>query len=179
MNDSIVRVFLFYFLAAIALGGALWVAFARNIVHSAFALLGTFVGVAGLYAWLSADLVAIIQVLVYVGGVLILILFAVMLTARIEHTEITNPVVSRIPGIIALLAVAGILVSTGLRVFGGRTAQAPIVPTASGIGDLLLSRYVLPFEVISILLLAVLLGGVTIAGGRLRKPDAAAGGKAR
>ncbi len=170
MNDSLIRVVLFYFLGAITLGGAALVAFSRNIVHSAFALLGTFAGVAGLYAYLSADLVAVIQVMVYVGGVLILILFAVMLTARIEHTEVSNPTLGRVPGWLALLATAAVLVFTGISVFGHRVQPAVPGPTTGLIGDALLSRYVLPFEVISVLLLAALLGAVTIAGGRLRRP---------
>jgi NADH-quinone oxidoreductase subunit J len=148
------------------------VAFARNIVHSAFALLATFAGVAALYAFLSADLVAVIQLMVYVGGVLILILFAVMLTSRIDEADVSNPTLGRIPGLLAMAAVAVLMVASSLAVFGHRTEQAPAGPTVSKIGDALLKEYVLPFEVISVLLLAALLGAVTIAGGRLRKPDA-------
>ena len=98
-------------------------AFSRNIVHSAFALLGTFVGVAALYALLAADLVAVIQLMVYVGGVLILILFAVMLTARIDEAKDSNPTVGRIPGLLAMLAVAGLLVVTAVKAFGPRTVM--------------------------------------------------------
>jgi NAD(P)H-quinone oxidoreductase subunit 6 len=173
MNGSIVQVFLFYFLAALAVVGACLVAFSRSIVHSAFSLLGTFVGVAGLYALLSADLVAIIQLMVYVGGVLILILFAVMLTARVEEGKGSNPTVGRIPGLLAMLAVAGLLVTTAVKAFGPRTVVDVDSPTTVGpIGNLLLSKYVLPFEAISVLLLAVLLGAVTIASGRMRKEAA-------
>ena len=174
MNGSFVPVVLFYILAVLALAGALLVAFSRNIVHSAFALLGTFVGVAGLYALLAADLVAIIQLMVYVGGVLVLILFAVMLTSRVGDSKNSNPVVGRIPGLLAMLAIAGLLVVTAVKAFGPRTvlAQADPKSTVGPIGDLLLSKYVLPFEAISVLLLAVLLGAVTIASGRMRKPGA-------
>ena len=171
MSGSIVSVALFYFLAALALTGACLVAFSRSIVHSAFALLGTFVGVAGLYALLAADLVAIVQVMVYVGGVLILILFAVMLTARVDEGKESNPTVGKIPGLLALLAVAGLLVVTAVKAFGPRTVMAEANPpsTVGPIGNLLLSKFVLPFEAISVLLLAVLLGAVTIASGRMRK----------
>lgn len=171
MNGSIVQVGLFYLLAALALAGACLVAFSRSIVHSAFALLGTFVGVAGLYALLAADLVAIVQVMVYVGGVLILILFAVMLTARVDEGKESNPTVGKIPGLAAMLAVAALLVVTAVKAFGPRPVVAEVDPpsTVGPIGHLLLSTYVLPFEAISVLLLAVLIGAVTIASGRMRK----------
>ena len=70
----------FYLLAALTIGSALIVALSHNLVYSAFALLGAFMGVAGLYALLAADFVAVIQVMLYIGGILVLILFAVMLT---------------------------------------------------------------------------------------------------
>ena len=78
----------FYLVAIITVGSALMVAFSRNIIYSAFSLLGTFAGVAGLYVFLGADFVAAVQLLIYVGGILILILFAVMLTHRITDVEI-------------------------------------------------------------------------------------------
>ena len=74
----------FLALAALTLGSAGIVAFSKNIIHSTLALLGTFMGIAGLYITLSADFLAATQILVYVGGTLTLILFAVMLTSRIE-----------------------------------------------------------------------------------------------
>src|SRR2546430_13484712 len=73
----------FYLIALITVVSAGMVAFSRNIIYSAFSLLGTFGGVAGLYVFLGADFVAAVQLLIYVGGILILILFAVMLTHRI------------------------------------------------------------------------------------------------
>jgi NAD(P)H-quinone oxidoreductase subunit 6 len=166
MSTSLAGVIVFYGLVALTIAGAAWVAFARNIVHSAFALLGTFLGVAGLYAYLSADLVAVIQLMVYVGGVLILILFAVMLTSRIVDVKVSNRSWGLLPGILILLAVGTLLVLVAVRVYWPRVPAAPAEPTASGIGDALLGPYVLPFEVISILLLAALVGAVTLARGR-------------
>ncbi len=177
MNLQFAHALMFYVLAALAVGGAAQVAFARNIVHSAFALLATFAGVAGLYALLSADLVAVIQLMVYVGGVLVLILFAVMLTARIDEANVSNPVIGRPVGVLILLAVAALLIYSGISVFAGRTIETSGGGTAPAIGNALLGPYVLPFEVVSVLLLAVLLGAVTIAGGRLRRPDLRGEGK--
>lgn len=166
----------FFAFAALALAGGGLVAFSRNIVHSGFALLATFVGVAGLYAFLSADFLAVVQLMVYVGGVLILILFALMLTARIDDARISNPTISTLPAIFLLLAFCGLLVYASVAEFGGSTELLAGEPTTEGIGDALLSRFVLPFEVISVLLLAALLGAVTIASGRSRKHDVAGPG---
>ena len=77
-------------LALLTLGSAAVVALARNVIHSAVALLGTLAGVAGLYALLAADFLAAVQVLIYVGGTLILFLFAAMLTARIDQASSSN-----------------------------------------------------------------------------------------
>ena len=73
----------FYALAALTVGSAVLVAFSRSIVYSTFALLGAFMGVVGIYILLAADFVAMVQLLVYVGGILVLTIFAVMLTAGI------------------------------------------------------------------------------------------------
>jgi NAD(P)H-quinone oxidoreductase subunit 6 len=171
MNDSLIRILAFYVLAALTIGGAVWVAFARNIVHSAFALLATFAGVAGLYAFLSADLVAVVQFLVYVGGILILILFAVMLTARIDEARISNPSLGPAAGLAVLVGVTTLIIIIAVTVFGQRTLMAPEGPTSAGVGNALLGPYILPFEVISVLLLAVLIGAVTLASGKMTKPS--------
>lgn len=153
----------FLLLVALSLGGAVVVAFSHNIVRSAFALLATFLGVAGLYATLSADFVAVTQMLVYVGGILIVILFAVMLTSRLGEVGASNPSMGLVPGIAMLVGVAVLLVTAALRTsWPGAPATHPTHTTAA-IGDALLGPYVLPFEVISILLFAALLGAVTLA----------------
>src|SRR5271156_7085883 len=81
----------FMALAGLTLGSAGIVAFSKNIIYSTLALLGTFMGIAGLYITLSADFLAATQILVYVGGTLTLILFAGMLTSRIEDMKVSNP----------------------------------------------------------------------------------------
>ncbi|MBI5502039.1 MAG: NADH-quinone oxidoreductase subunit J [Deltaproteobacteria bacterium] len=168
MTTSLAGAVVFYALAALAVAGAAWVAFARNIVHSAFALLATFFGVAGLYAFLSADLVAVIQLLVYVGGILILILFAVMLTSRISEVKVSNRSAGFGLGLLVLLGTIGVMAAVALRVPWGKAPPATPEPMAPGVGDALLGPYVLPFEVVSVLLLAALIGAVTLARGRKR-----------
>ncbi len=102
----------FYLIAIITVGSAAVVAFSRNIIYSAFSLLGTFAGVAGLYVFLGADFVAGVQVLIYVGGILVLILFAVMLTHRITDVEITNRAASRLPGLLIVAVFLVLLIQT-------------------------------------------------------------------
>src|ERR1035437_11201814 len=81
---------IFYALAALTVGSAALVAFSRNIVYSTFALLGAFMGAVGIYILLAADFVAMVQLLVYVGGILVLTIFAVMLTAGIGGVKASN-----------------------------------------------------------------------------------------
>jgi NAD(P)H-quinone oxidoreductase subunit 6 len=157
----------FYLLAALAIGGGLQVALGRNIVHGAFALLATFLGVAGLYACLGSDLVAVVQLLVYVGGVLVLILFAVMLTARISDVNLSNGSRGMVAGVGAVLCLTCSTIWVALRFPWEDQPTSPAGPTTSAVGDALLGPYVLPFEVISFLLLAALIGAVTIARGPL------------
>src|SRR5271169_2472773 len=91
---------IFYLLAVLTVGSSAIVAFSRNIVHSVFALLGAFMGVVGVYVLLAADFVAMVQLLVYVGGILVLTLFAVMLTQGIADVTISNRAVGTIPALI-------------------------------------------------------------------------------
>jgi NADH-quinone oxidoreductase subunit J len=81
---------LFYLLALLAIAGGAGVAFSKNVVYSAFSLLAALFAVAGIYIFVSADLLAVVQVLVYIGGILVLILFAIMLTNKIGDARGTN-----------------------------------------------------------------------------------------
>lgn len=151
----------FYVLATIILGSGAYVAFSQNIVRSAFALLGTFLGLAGMFVYLSADFLAAIQTLVYVGGILILILFAVMLTSQIGDISITNRSVGLPLALLVFVVVAGLLGFVALEA-PWPTAPVSFEPTTQRIGDALLSDYVLPFEIISVLLVGALVAAVTL-----------------
>jgi len=152
----------FYLLAAVAVGSALMVALSRNILHSAFGLLGTLAGVAGLYFTLGADFVAVVQILVYVGGILVLILFAVLLTRSITDIRVSNLSVSLLGGVPAALLILALVVHTEVRAPLRLTAAA-VAPTVARMGDALLREYLLPFEVASVVLLAALVGAMIIA----------------
>ena len=99
----------FYLMAALTVGSAILVATLPNIIYSAVALLFTFGGVAGLYVFASADFLAATQVLVYVGGILVLIMFAVFLSNRISTVKISNPVRFRLPAAAVCLGLFGVL----------------------------------------------------------------------
>jgi NAD(P)H-quinone oxidoreductase subunit 6 len=153
----------FYLIAIITVGSAAMVAFSRNIIYSAFSLLGTFMGAAGIYIFLGADFVAAVQVLIYVGGILVLILFAVMLTHRITDVEITNRSAGRIPALLVVGVLAYLLIDTALQTPWVKAKQVAYEATAAKIGDLFLYTYLLPFELASLVLLAAMIGAVVLS----------------
>ena len=153
----------FYLVAIVTVGSALMVAFSRNIIYSAFSLLGTFAGVAGIYVFLGADFVAAVQLLIYVGGILVLLLFAVMLTHRITDVEITNRAAGRIPALIVTGVFIYLLVQTVRETPWVKAKEIIYQPTTAKIGDLFLDSYLLPFELASLVLLAALIGAVVIS----------------
>ncbi len=154
---------IFYLVAAVTVVFAAVVAFSRNIVHSAFSLVGTFGGVAGIYVLLGADFVAAVQVLIYVGGILVLILFAVMLTHRIAEVQVTNRSVGRIPALIAAGILFLILYQTIQETRWVKAQETGFLPTTAQIGDLFLQDYLLPFELASVVLLVALIGAVILS----------------
>jgi len=158
----------FYLLAAITAGSALGVSLAGNIVYSAFALMGTLLGVAGLFVLLGADFLGVVQLLVYVGGILVLMLFAVMLTHRIADVHVSNRAVGRPLGFVVVGVVFAFMVRVATRATWVVKDTTAAVPTTYGIGSAFLTDYVLPFEIASIVLLAALIGAVAISRKEVR-----------
>jgi len=154
---------IFYALAALTVGSAMLVAFSRNIVYSTFALLGAFMGVVGIYILLAADFVAMVQLLVYVGGILVLTIFAVMLTAGIGDVTVSNRAVGTGTAI-STVGIAGLVMLYAIaRTQWHQAAAVSTAPTTYGIGNAFLGEYVLPFEVASLVLLAALIGAIVIS----------------
>ncbi len=118
---------LFYCFALLTLACGLVVVYSRNIVHSGFSLLGTFAGVAGLYGLASSTFIAAAQIMVYVGGVLIVILFAIMLTRGIEKAGHSNPSQGIIPATIIGLIAAALLIFVAVK-FPWQVKQPADVP---------------------------------------------------
>ena len=162
----------FVLFATITLGSAGVVVLARSLIYSAFALLFTFFGVAGLYVLLGADFLAATQLLVYVGGILMLLLFGVMLTHKLYDLNLKSEVTQFVPGLIIALGLFVVLAATAVRtpwaVGGGR----PLQPTTRAIGQLFMKEYLLPFEAASILLLVALMGAAMIVRRGPRSKDA-------
>ena len=158
-----ITVVVFYLLAAVTVGSALGVAFANSIVYSAFALMGTLLGVAAMFVLLGADFLGAVQLLVYVGGILVLTLFAVMLTHRISDVNVSNRAVGRLPGLVLIGAVFACMLHVARRATWVIKDPGPPAPTTYGVGEAFLTQYALPFEVASIVLLAALIGAVVVS----------------
>jgi NADH-quinone oxidoreductase subunit J len=154
----------FYIFAAVTLISAVVVVSTRHIVYSAFSLLFTFMGVAGIYVLLGADFIAIVQIVIYVGGILILLLFGVMLTNKITNVQIKTGTLQIIPAIIGIGLFAGILVNLLLNTnWKISNTEVPLTTTIYELGRYLITDYVLIFELLGILLLVALIGAATIA----------------
>lgn len=154
---------IFYLFAAITLVSAFFVVTNRNIVHSAFFLLFTFFGVAGIYVLLGADFVAIVQLIVYVGGILILMLFGVMLTNKITNVEIKSGTINTMPAVIGVGLFAGALLAAMINSNWIVVESEIPLQTTSALGHLLINEYVLIFELLGIILLVALVGAASIA----------------
>ena len=154
---------IFYLFAAVTVLSAFFVVTTRNIVHSAFYLLFTLFGIAGLYVLLGADFISIVQLIIYVGGILILLLFGVMLTNKITNVQIKSGTLQVLPASIGIGLFAGILAAALINTnWVSAQAQNPQT-TAYTIGSVLLQDYVLIFELLGILLLVALIGAASMA----------------
>lgn len=154
---------IFYLFAAITVISAFFVVTTRNIVHSAFYLLFTFFGVAGIYVLLGADFVAVVQLIVYVGGILILLIFGVMLTNKITNVQIKTGTMQMLPAAIGVGLFAGLLLSTLTNTSWKVIPTVVPASNAGTIGTILLQEYVIVFELLGIILLIALLGAASIA----------------
>ena len=168
MPEGYIYIATFYTLAALTVGSAAVVALSRNIIHSTIALLGTFLGMAGLYITLSADFLAAVQVLVYVGGTLTLLLFAVMLTARIENVRTSNTARNRLFGV-GLVGVVLLLLGFAAATTSWPNEAHEPMPSTAKLGHAFLSEYLLPFEIASVLLLGAMIGSVVLARRAVRR----------
>lgn len=168
--------FFFYLLAAVVVVSAAGVALLRNILYSAFALLGTLAGVAGLYLYLGADFIGVAQLIIYIGGILVLLLFAVLLTNRIGEVRISNASAGLFVGAPPAIALFALCARAALRTPWPTTEAVP-APMTARIGEAFLHELLLPFELASLVLLMALVGAMVIARRAVHTPrDGQAGG---
>ena len=166
-----VEAVLFYFLAALLLGMGFLVITRTNPIASALAMVAAFAALAALYALLSAPLVAILQILVYAGGIMVLMIFVIMLLNL--HPEHLKPLRARSSAVLlALLVVLGgilaplilVLFPQGQWVFA---TPPPDFGSIFTVGEKLFSQYLFPFEMLSLVLLTAIVGALVLAKRRL------------
>lgn len=154
----------FYFFVVMVLGISSIVAFSRNLLHSAFALFFVLFGMSGFYVLLGADFLAVVQIMVYAGGISVLMIFGTMLTADISTPKISNLSFQGVLGVLSGAAIFGALVFVFYKaenVWNLKEVGA-MKETTNSLGKLLLKEYVLPFEVVSFLLLAAMVGALVL-----------------
>jgi NADH-quinone oxidoreductase subunit J len=157
----------FWALTLLTLFSACVAALAPRIVHAAFGLMASLFGVAGLYALLGADFVALSQVIVYVGGILVLLVFGILLTGRLRGSlGLEAPPKTRGAVLAGALLFVGLALALQSSTFPGSGSQPPSAePTTAPIGRAFLDpeQYLVPFELVSVLLLAALVGAAYLA----------------
>ena len=168
----------FYLFAALTLLSGLFILFTKNVLYAGFALLAAFIGVAAIYVFAGADFLAVTQLLIYVGGVLVLILFGIMLTNRTpEQAYIYSGNRNTAIGILSAGALLAILVPVIMK---AEFTSLPWMQNASGkskmeastlsrIGENLMTDFVLPFEVAGLILMVALMGAAFIASQTAKK----------
>ncbi len=155
---------LFYFLAAVSICFALWVIFAKNPIHSVLALVLTFFAIAGQYVLLNAQFLALVNVIVYAGAIMVLFLFLIMFLNLDWAAEPTKPLLTKLAATIS----AGLLLFVLVAALKGATVEAPeTVDTSIGLigtlGKVLFNQFLVPFEIASILFLSAMIGAVVLA----------------
>lgn len=154
---------LFYLFSIVTIGAAAVMVFSKNIVHSAFALMFALIGVAALYVLLYADFIAATQLLVYVGGILILILFGVMLTSTGYTFNYQTITVNLVPASLLSAATAVLLIYAFVTTDWKISEVTERTDTVYDLGILLMGDYILPFIIAGVLLLIAIIGAILMA----------------
>lgn len=153
-------------LAALVLTSAVWVVMLRNLFRAALSLGLVLLGVAGLFLVLEAEFLAFVQILIYVGAILTLVVFAIMLTAKLDAGTSVSASRQTLPAAAASLGLFVVLVTATLPLLHAPRALGDPVPIAA-LGQQLVTTLVLPFEVISLVFVAALVGAIAVATPKL------------
>lgn len=168
----------FIVFAALTLGSALAVVLSRNLVRAALYLVFTFLGVAALYVTLHAEFLFAMQILIYVGAITVLLMFAVLLTHHVMRARITLSTASRAIGAVAAIGLLALLSASVIPQLADSLAAAPgpvdqiAQDNPQKIGIALLTKYILPFELIAIVMVAALIGAIVISKEDTQEDDA-------
>lgn len=155
--------FVFWLVVIITVLSAGVVVLSNQLIYSAVALLFTLFGVAGIYVFLWADFMAGVQLLVYVGGILVLIIFGIMLTNRITSVRLSQTNVQQGVGGVVVIWLFLLISFVVLKTPWFQVDAVEPIGTVYGVGTLLMTKYVLPFEAISLLLLGALIGAALLS----------------
>ena len=163
----------FFLLGVVTLGAAVLAVTTRQIVHAALWLVVALGGLAGCYLVLSAELVAVVQLLIYLGAVIVLLLFAVMVTRAPIGPVNDLDTGNRPAALVVALATGGLLTALLVDAFGRATVDLSTVEPGSAVavGAAIFRTWVLPFEVVSVLLLAALVGAIVLSSRDIGTPD--------
>jgi len=153
---------IFVVVSFVTVASAAVVVLSRSLIYSVFSLLFTFFGIATLYVFLGADFLAGAQVLIYVGGILVLLLFGVMLTHRLYNLNLTTEKFQPLTGTVIAIAVFISLSSAAVGTRWKLIGEKELEPTTKQFGEAFLSTYLLPFEIASVLLLVALIGAAML-----------------
>jgi NADH-quinone oxidoreductase subunit J len=153
----------FMLLSSITVAGAFGAVTLRNVTYTLLSAVLFFVGIAGLFFMLRADFIGVVQILVYVGAIAVLIVFAIVLTRSAEGDDDRRGGLSLFVGALVAILVGGALVAVILQVPASVGGTALPVGATKEVGESLMTTYVLPFEIASLLLTAALVGAVVIA----------------
>ena len=162
---------LFAVAGAVAVVAAVLVVTSRRIVHAALWLVVALGAVAGCFGALHAEFVALVQILVYVGAIVVLVLFALMLT-RAPMNPLPSLTTGRSPFAAVVAGVLAVLLGTGIVIaFGNQKIEPVPAGSATDVGTAIFKTWVLPFEVLSVLLLAALIGAIALSQRKKAKED--------
>ncbi len=162
---------IFFVFAGIALAGAVLVVVSRNAIHSAIWLITTLLATAGIYLQLQAEFLFAVQIILYVGGIMVLFIFVIMLVnldVAVRQMQFNRQ--TRV-ALVLTLAVGGLLpvlhYFLGRRIWLPPVVTAELGPNTESVGEVLFARYMVPFEVASVLLLVAMIGAVVMAKRRI------------
>ncbi len=152
----------FWIMAVVMIAAAFAVIFLRNVFHAALALILCFITVAGIYITLSADFLAAVQILIYVGAISVLIILGIMMTREVQKGSPVNKL--RLPAAIVAAVLLGILVYVVTATPWSISPRLPLMPTTMPLATKLFSEngFILPVEIGAVLLLAAILGAIVV-----------------